>query len=450
MRPDLIARYAGQRLPRYTSYPTAPQFGAHITADDYAAWLGRLPATATGSLYLHVPYCRSMCWYCGCHTTITQRDEPIADYIDTLTREIELTASRLTNPLAVGHVHFGGGTPTIVTPEQFTELMRKLRGLFGIRPDAEVAVEIDPRTIKPDMAAALGASGVNRASLGVQTFDPKVQAAINRIQSFATTAAAVELLRDSGIRSLNFDLIYGLPHQTVDSCIDTVRQALLLKPQRFSVFGYAHVPSFKKHQRKIDSAALPDFAERGRQERAITEAILAAGYIRVGLDHYALPDDRMAVAARTGKLRRNFQGYTTDTGDALLGFGASAISRLPQGYIQNEVHLLRYAQAVARNSLPAAKGYALTDEDRMRADLIERVMCDFRVDISHILGMHGRDAEALGDVWPALDQLKANGLIRISGPVIEVTDDARPLVRAVAAAFDAYLGAARVTHAPAV
>jgi oxygen-independent coproporphyrinogen-3 oxidase len=445
MRPELTARYAGLRLPRYTSYPTAPRFGAEIGAEDYRRWLTELPAGMRGSLYLHVPYCRSMCWYCGCHTTITQKDEPISDYVDVLRREIGMTAALPGRRLSIGHIHFGGGTPTIMTPDQLRGLMRLMGDAFDIRPDAEIAVEIDPRTLRPEMTAALGESGVNRASLGVQTFDPKVQNAINRIQSFATTAAAVEHLRDSGVRHLNFDLIYGLPHQTVSSCIDTVRQALLLKPQRFSVFGYAHVPNFKKHQRKIDSAALPGMEERSRQESAIGDAIAAAGYVRIGLDHFALPDDSMAMALLSGTLRRNFQGYTSDTSDALLGFGASAIGRLPQGYIQNEVHLLRYTQKVEAGSLPAAKGYALTGNDRVRAALIERIMCDFRVDMSRIGG-----AADINDVAPALERLAEDGLIRRSGAVIEVTEEARPLVRAVAAAFDAYLGTTGVTHAPAV
>jgi oxygen-independent coproporphyrinogen-3 oxidase len=391
-----------------------------------------------------------MCWYCGCHTTITRKAEPITDYIGLLQREMELTRSFLGNPLSVGHVHFGGGTPTIMSPDEFSQLVAGIRSFFDIRTDAEIAVEIDPRTIRLDMARALGRSGVTRASLGVQTFDPEVQNAINRIQPFETVSASVDLLRGNGIADLNFDLIYGLPHQTVESCLDTVEKAISLRPQRFSVFGYAHVPDFKKHQRKIDPAALPQFDERSRQERAIADAVIAEGYVRVGLDHFARPEDSMARALNAGTLRRNFQGYTTDTGDVLLGFGASAIGRMPQGYVQNAVHLLQYAQRVQGGRLPIAKGYALTEDDRIRGDLIERIMCDFRVDLGHAISIERKSPLDLDTVAPALDRLAADGLIRKCGSVIEVTDEARPLVRAVAAAFDAYLGTTGVTHAPAV
>lgn len=450
MRPELASRYAGLRLPRYTSYPTAPNFSAEIGEGDYRSWLGQLPSGELGSLYLHVPYCRSMCWYCGCHTTITRKTEPITDYLGLLRREMKLTSGLLRNPLSVGHIHFGGGTPTIMSPEEFVRLVACIRDLFDIRADAEIAVEVDPRTIRADMASALGRSGVTRASLGVQTFDLKVQNAINRMQPFETVSASVDLLRENGVRNLNFDLIYGLPHQTVESCLDTVEKAASLRPQRFSVFGYAHVPDFKKHQRKIDPSALPRFDERSRQERAIADAIVAEGYVRVGLDHFALPTDNMAHALNAGTLRRNFQGYTTDAGEVLLGFGASAIGRMPVGYIQNAVHLLQYAQRVQGDRLPAVKGYALTEEDRIRGALIERIMCDFRVDLGRSINNGRKSRLDLDTVAPALDRLAADGLIRKCGTVIEVTDEARPLVRAVAAAFDAYLGAAGVTHAPAV
>jgi oxygen-independent coproporphyrinogen-3 oxidase len=448
MRPELVARYAGLRLPRYTSYPTAPRFSPAVGHEDYRHWLEQLETGLPSSLYVHVPYCRSMCWYCGCHTTITQKDEPVSDYVDVLHREIALTRSIIGSRLPIGHIHFGGGTPTIMSPGGFAGLVDFIRTAFDVCADAEIAVEIDPRTLFPELVSALACSGVTRASLGVQTFDEKVQKAVNRVQSFETVLATVELLRGSGIENLNFDLIYGLPYQTVASCLHTVEKALSLGPQRFSVFGYAHVPNFKKHQRKIDSAALPQFEERSRQERAIADAIIAAGYVRIGLDHFALPGDSMAMALEAGTLRRNFQGYTTDAGEALIGFGASAIGRLAQGYIQNEVHLLRYAQRVEAGLLPAAKGYKLTDEDRVRGDVIERIMCDFRADLA---ALFRNDATSgLEDVRPALNRLAADGLIRQSGTIIEVTDEARPLVRAVAAAFDAYLGTAGVTHAPAV
>jgi oxygen-independent coproporphyrinogen-3 oxidase len=283
----------------------------------------------------------------------------------------------------------------------------------------------------------------------VQSFDPAVQKAINRVQSFEQTAIAAEALRAAGLQALSFDLIYGLPHQTVASCIDTVTRCLALRPDRLAVFGYAHVPSFKKHQRKIDEASLPGADARHRQAEAIGTALVAAGYRRIGIDHYALPGDPMAIAQDNGRLRRNFQGYTTDRSEALLGFGASAIGRLPQGFVQNEVVIGRYAERVQSGELPIAKGYALTDDDRLRADLIETVMCDLRVDVEEVCRSHEQGALALS-AFPALQRLQEDGIIRIEGKVVEVRPDARPLLRAVAAAFDAYLGTSGRTHSRAV
>jgi oxygen-independent coproporphyrinogen-3 oxidase len=380
-----------------------------------------------------------MCWYCGCHTTITRRDDPIEDYVDILQREIALIAHRLPSPVPVHHIHFGGGTPTIIDPSAFLSLMDCLRMRFTINPDAEIAVEIDPRTLTGPMTTALGAGGVTRASLGVQSFDPDVQRAINRVQSVHTTAVAVEGLRAAGVRGINFDLIYGLPLQSVQSCVDTVQQCLTLQPDRFSVFGYAHVPNFKKHQRKINEAALPDSDARYEQADAVAQTLVAAGYVRIGLDHFARPDDPMARAQAAGRLHRNFQGYTTDACDALIGFGASAIGRLPQGYVQNDVVLGRYADRVRQGELPIAKGYCLTADDRLRADLIERLMCDFSVDIEAICVRHGMDGTSLAPEMARLRALSDDGLVHLNGSRVRVPDSARLLVRTAASAFDAYL-----------
>lgn len=438
-----------ERLPRYTSYPTAPNF-TEIPAARHAEWLSSIAPDATASLYLHVPFCRSMCWYCGCHTTVAQRDQPIADYLTVLREEIGLVRQKLAQNLAIKHVHFGGGTPTIITPEEFSGLIALLRQKFDIGADAEIAVEIDPRRLSPAMIAALGACGVTRASLGVQSFDAKVQKAINRVQSVEQTAASTKGLRAAGVRGVNFDLIYGLPHQTLDSCIETVERCVALRPDRFAVFGYAHLPSFKKHQRKIDEAALPDAAARLEQAEAIASALVAAGYARIGLDHFALPDDALVRAQRDGALHRNFQGYTTDPCDVLLGFGASAISRLPQGFVQNEVVLGRHAQRVLGGELPTAKGYEMTADDRMRAELIERLMCDFEVDLSQIGARHSTRPEALMRAAPRLQTLVADGVVRLDGDVVRVAEDSRVLVRAVASAFDAHLGSSERTFSRSV
>lgn len=450
MDKDTAARYMNARLPRYTSYPTAPHFSDVVSQETYANWLSSLSHSQTASLYLHIPFCRSMCWYCGCHTTITRHDAKIIDYLSVLREEIELVASQLSRPLSVNHLHFGGGTPTIISPDEFRALMGLLRRRFPFADNAEVAVEIDPRRLTAEMIATLGASGVTRASLGVQSLDPLVQKAINRIQGFDQVAAVTDGLRAAGVAGVNFDLIYGLPNQTPESCIGTVKQCLELRPDRFAVFGYAHVPDFKKHQRKIDELALADAEGRLAQADAIKKTLLEAGYEEIGIDHFALPDDPMAQAQRLGTLHRNFQGYTTDASDVLIGLGASAIGRLEQGYVQNDVVLGRYAARVRQGQFATTKGLELTDDDRLRAELIERLMCDFRVDLGAVCNRFGRDAALILQDTPQLQALAADGLIQIDGDVVSLAEDSRFLVRNVASAFDAYLKASGRTFSRAV
>lgn len=450
MRPDLAVCYGEERLPRYTSYPTAPHFSPSIGPDTYAEWLRTIPVGASASLYLHVPFCRSMCWYCGCHTTVAKREEPVALYESALRCEIDTVARQIGRRLKVEHVHFGGGTPTILAPESFADLIGLIRHSFFVSPSAEIAVEIDPRTLSAEMVDALALGGVNRASLGVQSFDPRVQQAINRVQSFEQTAAATERLRRAGIAGINFDLIYGLPHQSVDSCLDTVARCLELRPDRFSVFGYAHVPGFKKYQRKIKEEWLPDGLERHEQAEAIAQSLSEAGYVRIGLDHFALPEDSLARAHGDGRLRRNFQGYTTDQSEILLGFGASAIGCLPQGFVQNEVALPAYSQAVALGRLATSRGYAFTGEDRLRGEIIERIMCDFAVDLDAVCARHGSPADEMLRSAPRLRDLVAHGIVEIEGSSLAVRADSRFLVRSVAAAFDAHLDRSQRLHSRAV
>jgi oxygen-independent coproporphyrinogen-3 oxidase len=433
---ETFARYAALRVPRYTSYPTAPHFSPAIDQMEYRNWLHGIPAGEPISIYLHIPFCREMCWYCGCHTTVTRRKAPVSRYVSTLSREIELVTAEMPARMEVGHVHWGGGSPTLLAPEDVETLTSRIGAKFSIAADAEIAVEIDPRTLTSDLAAAFGRAGVNRASLGVQSFDPKVQAAINRVQSFETTAAAARMLRSAGVAALNFDIVYGLPFQTDRSCLQTIWQALQLRPDRLAVFGYAHVPGFKPHQRKIDEAALPGPSERLRQAQIIEEALIAAGYRKVGLDHFALPGDRLSIAAERGALRRNFQGYTTDACATLIGFGASAIGRLPQGFVQNATNIPDYERRIASGQLATVRGYHVSEEDARRAQIIERLMCSYRADV--------------GSVDVPLEKLEADGLIHRSGSTIEVVEAARPLVRTVAAAFDAYLPKSEARHVAAV
>lgn len=446
--PPLLQHIAAERLPRYTSYPTAPQFTPEI--DDRIArnWIAAIDSDSTASLYFHVPYCRALCWYCGCHTMIPPNDAAIERYIDSLITELDMVSSLLRARLRVTHVHWGGGTPTIIGSSAMRHLHEVIARKFRIDAAAELAIEVDPRMLTAEMAKALRDLGFTRASLGVQTLDPIVQRAIHRIQSADITEMAVRELRAAGIDAINVDLIYGLPHQTIASCADTAERVLVMDPNRIAVFGYAHVPSLKPRQRHIDEAALPDAALRFAQAEAISEIFVAAGYRRIGLDHFAKPDDTLTQALDAGTLRRNFQGYTTDRADALLGFGASAIGQLPQGYLQNTPRISAYQDAIAAGWLATVRGFALDAEDRLRAAVIERLMCDLTVDLRSVVATYFPDFDFARERL-ALGELASEGLVEIRGSRITVPEAMRPFVRHVASVFDIFQ-AVGATHAPAV
>lgn len=439
MQTSILKKYYDARLPWYTIYPTVPDFSAGVGAGNCEEWLRRLPTDDAVSLYIHVPFCRSICWYCGFPRSSTGRDAPILNYLAVLREEIRLVAAKAPDALPVSDVHFGGGTPTLIPPAEFLALMEFLRRRFIFSQPAAVAVEIDPRTFTVEMAETLAAAGVNRASLGVQSFDPVVQKAINRTQSEAETAAAIEALRRNGITRINFDLIYGLPKQTVQSCIRTAETAVAMRPDRLAVFGYAHVPSFKKNQRLIEDAALPDTLARAEQAAAVAGTLVAAGYRQIGLDHFALPDDELALAQKTGRLRRNSLGYSADTCQTVIGLGASAIGRVGHGYVLNEVATGSYTRHIRAGRLAASNGYPLCNEDRVRAAIIERLMCDLEADVPAICAAFGFDPVPLLDSAERLPMLAEDGVVDIESGVIRVRQEYRLLLRAVAAAFDAYL-----------
>lgn len=441
----LIAKY-DRPVPRYTSYPTAPHFSAAVGAGEYEAWLRALPDDTALSLYLHVPFCQSLCLFCACHTTVVRQDEPLLAYADTLMAEIDLIAGLIGRDTRVAHVHWGGGTPTRLPPAAMRRVMARLRDRFRFDTDAEIAVEVDPRTLTPAHVDALAAFGTNRVSLGVQDFDPVVQRAIGRTQGLELTARCVEQLRDVGIGAINLDLIYGLPFQTVESVTRTVRQALALAPARAAVFGYAHVPWMKKHQALIPTEALPGSAERFAQREAVDETLTGHGYRPAGIDHFAHPDDKMALAAAGRRLKRNFQGYTTDDAPVLLGFGASSIGSLPDGYVQNHPAVPAWRDAIRTGTPATARGIVLTAEDRLRRAVIEAIMCHAEVDLAE---HDGADA-MLRDDQGRLRGLEADGLITRVGGRITVTPRGRPFLRNVAAAFDARLTGGAGRHSSAV
>ncbi|HET6467493.1 MAG TPA: oxygen-independent coproporphyrinogen III oxidase [Geminicoccaceae bacterium] len=450
MKPDLLARY-DRAVPRYTSYPTAPHFHAGIDAGACRRWLAEVPADTPLSLYAHVPFCQSLCWYCGCHTTAARRYQPVAEYLEVLCEEIRLVAEALgARRRPVRHVHFGGGTPTILSPEDLRRLGLILRERFEFLSDAEFAVEIDPRVLTPATVSALADIGVNRASLGVQDVNAEVQRAINRRQPLEVTERAVDSLRAAGIGAINIDLMYGLPHQTEARVVRSVEAILALGPQRVALFGYAHVPWMKRHQQLIDEAALPGAEERAAQRRAAAARLVDAGYVAVGIDHFARPDDGLAVALREGRLHRNFQGYTTDGAAALIGFGASAIGSLPQGYVQNAVPIPVWREAIRGGRLATARGIEVSREDRLRRAIIERLMCDFAVDLGRECGRFGVPPDRFSPELEALRPLQADGLVSLRNHTVRVEAEGRPLVRAVCAVFDAYLAAGKGRHSRAI
>jgi oxygen-independent coproporphyrinogen-3 oxidase len=448
--PSAFEKYAGVNVPRYTSYPTAPHFSTHFPANNYRDWLARLDPLEPVSLYLHVPFCKQQCWYCGCNMKLAARYSPVATYVRNLLEEIDLIAAALPARMPVSHLHFGGGTPTVLEPEDLAAVMAHLARRFLLLPDAEIAIESDPRTLTDAMIRRIGTLHFNRASFGVQEFDPRVQAAINRIQPPEMVAHAVDGLRAAGVANINFDLIYGLPHQTTAALCRTVEQCVAMKPDRIALFGYAHVPWVAKNQRMIADDTLPAASERAEQAKAAAAALVASGYVQIGIDHFARPNDSLAISAAKGNLHRNFQGYTSDTARTLIGIGATAIGRTPQGYVQNASETGAWARAVAAGKLPVARGHALAEQDTLRGGVIERIMCDGSVD----LAAAGR-ALGFADDWyveeiPELLQMQEDQLLTYRDGKLLLAPEAAPLARVVAAVFDTYLRDSAVRHSVAV
>ena len=432
---------AEQMVPRYTSYPTAPHFGPAVDPATYRNWLSQLSPCTTLSLYLHVPFCAAMCAYCGCHTKVVRKHEPVDAYRDRLIAEIDLIAG-LTTARRVRHLHWGGGTPTMLRSEGLAAVVERIALRFGLAEGAEHAIELDPRQVTRELGRDLARIGVNRASLGVQDLNPHVQTAIGRIQPYETVAAAVDYLRSAGIDAISFDLMYGLPHQSEADLLDTIVRATKLGPDRIALFGYAHVPWFKTHQRLIDDKALADPKGRFGQASVARQALVAMGYRAIGLDHFALPDDTLVSAAEGGHLKRNFQGYSVDDADALIGLGASAIGKLPQGYVQNAPDIAGYQRAIDQGLPATVRGLALSQEDRMRAAVIEQLMCGFGTDLAATADQFGFAPALFDDDLERLQPLEREGLVSRDGRKIRVLEPGQPFVRVVASIFDAHLAKA--------
>ncbi len=425
------------KVPRYTSYPTAPQFSNDVGPDTYAEWIGCIPAGSAISLYVHVPFCRRLCWFCACRTQGTQSDSPVLAYLETLKAELVLLARTLPEGVTLSRLHWGGGTPTLLSPAMMAELAGAIHDVAPLGEGAEFSVEIDPNEIDGPRLDALAAAGMNRASIGVQDFDPEIQKTIGRIQGYELTRDTVEMIRARGIASLNADILFGLPHQTQARMTESVQKLLSLNPDRVALYGYAHVPWMAKRQQLIPSDALPTPQERLDLFEMARRLFLWDNYAEIGIDHFATQSDGLAVAQKAGRLRRNFQGYTDDPADVLIGVGASSISRFPQGYAQNAPATSAHTGKIRDGRFSTSRGHAFKGEDRLRGRMIEALMCDFRIDSAEMRDRFGATQAQL-DAMFAQVNTAFNGLLSISADGLFVPQEARPLTRMIARAFDAY------------
>ncbi|HEX9171426.1 MAG TPA: oxygen-independent coproporphyrinogen III oxidase [Telluria sp.] len=441
----LIAKMS-QQGPRYTSYPTADRFRAGYGHSEYAAVVAALNQGARRlplSLYLHIPFCESLCYYCACNKIITKEHEKAAVYLDYLMREISMQAELLGPGQRVEQLHLGGGTPTYLSDAQMAQLMAHLRASFPFADDSsgEYSIEIDPRTVDAERIASLRRQGFNRISLGVQDFDPEVQKAVNRIQPDALTLDAIAAARQAGFRSISIDLIYGLPKQTLTSIGQTLAKVVSAGPDRISIYNYAHMPALFKSQRLIVDADLPSDQDKLAMLGLCIERLTAAGYVYIGMDHFARPDDELALAQRSGQLHRNFQGYSTHADTEMVSCGVSAISAVGHSYCQNEKSLERYYAGLDQGRLPVARGIELTPDDVIRRDVIGRLMCDFSLDMGAVESAHGIAFDSYFAAELArLREFEADGLLELSPASLRVTPKGRLLVRNLCMVFDKYFG----------
>lgn len=436
------------RVPRYTSYPTAPQFSSDLRGSTMASWIQQIPAGSEISLYLHVPFCRRLCWFCACRTQGTSSDAPVLAYIESLRAELELLRTILPADVRLSRFHWGGGTPTLMPAAQMRELAALVFDIAPMAEGGEFSVEIDPNEIDDTRLDALAEAGMNRASIGVQDFDPEIQKIIGRDQSFEITKAAVDGLRARGIASLNADILYGLPHQTPKRIADSVQKLLSLNPDRVALYGYAHVPWMARRQQMIPSETLPRPEERLELFDTARRLFMWDGYDEIGIDHFARPHDSMAKAAAAGTLRRNFQGYTDDTSPVLIGLGASSISRFPQGFAQNAPATADWKKSVHAGQFATARGHVFTPADIWRGRAIEALMCDFAINRDELVKDLGANPTEVDQIFD-LAVLKYGEFVKRTSTGLAIPTEGRPLTRMIATIFDEY-AMAKTGHSSAV
>jgi len=435
---DLIKKYnvAG---PRYTSYPPATKFTDTISWEQLSVKIeenNRAPRDL--SVYFHIPFCETLCWFCGCTTVITLNHDKGMAYVEALGREVAKMAPKLNLQRKAVQLHFGGGSPTFLRPDEIRRLGEIIHKNFTFSPDIEASVEVDPRRLTRDHMVALREIGFNRASMGVQDFNPKVQEAIHRIQPREMTQQAMDWMRELGYNSINLDLIYGLPFQTPESFNETLETVLTMKPDRLAVFSYAHVPWIKPSQKILEREVLPTPETKLEVLKLVIEKLTADGqYVYIGMDHFAKPTDELAVAQREKKLQRNFQGYSTRAGSDIYAFGMSSISQIPEAYWQNEKELPKWQEAVDAGRAPLHRAYFVTDEDKIRRETIMRVMCDLSLDFAAMSQKLGINFEQhFAEELAALTPFEADGLVKRNAAGLEVTDAGRLFIRNIAMCFD--------------
>ena len=439
---ELIKRY-DKSGPRYTSYPTAVQFHDGFGEAEYRAWAARSNASGNPlSLYFHIPFCDTVCYYCGCNKVVTKDRTKASPYLERLHREIALQGALFDKSRTVDQLHWGGGTPTFISHEEMRELMRVTGEHFNLRNDdtGEYSIEIDPREVKTDTIALLRELGFNRMSLGVQDFDEAVQKAVNRIQSEDSTMAALAAARSEGFKSISIDLIYGLPHQSVASFARTLEKILDISPDRLSVFNYAHLPELFKPQRRINETDLPAPQEKLDILQNTIETLTAAGYVYIGMDHFAKPDDELAVAQRSGTLYRNFQGYSTHADCDLVGLGSTSIGQVGDSYSQNLKELEEYYARLDADSIPVFRGYELNADDKLRRAVITDLICHFVLDKANVEQAYNiRFDDYFATELGELAAMEKDGLLTLTPERIQVADAGKLLIRNICMVFDRYL-----------